>query len=216
MESMPKDSQRTGIASQRLLGGVAAAGPLVFTVAWAIASTLQGDYSVIRDDESALAATDAAHPWITVAGDALLGIGTLALGIGLARSLSGRQAAVGCGLLLTAGLAIIVQAFAREDCQFGSCIGGAPSWHQTVHDLGAVVAFFALLGAAFVFWRVFRRDRYWQSLAVYSLVTAGAGLLLLIVSVATEESAVGGLTQRIFLTVPLAWIVVVGLRLRDT
>ena len=141
--------------ARRRLGALAAAGPLVFAVAWAISGALQTGYDPLRDDESSLAAIGAAHPWITITGDVLLGGATLALAAGLFTAPAGRHVTVACSLVLAAGLAIIVQALAREDCltQFAACAGthaGRASWHQALHNTAAGLAFILLAVAPLV------------------------------------------------------------------
>jgi hypothetical protein len=201
------------------LGTLAVAGPMAFTGAWVIASATQDGYNPWREDESALAALSAAHAWITITGDLLLGAGTLALAAGLARALTGRDVTVAAGLLLTAGFAILVQAVAREDCstQLAACAAseraGDVSWHHQLHGAASVVAFFTILGAPLVLARPFRDHPDWRNLATYSITTAVLGVLLLFGYVSTAETSWNGLTQRIFLSVPLAWIIVVGVRL---
>ena len=73
----------------RRLGLVAAAGPIVFVIGWAVGAATQDGFRIIRDDESALAAIGADHPWITMTGDAVLGIGILTLSIAQAALLDG-------------------------------------------------------------------------------------------------------------------------------
>ena len=72
------------------------AGPVLFTVAWLVAASVQDDYSARREDISALAAVDAQHAWIVMTGIIALGLGIIALGLGL-RGVSddGRSAKVG-------------------------------------------------------------------------------------------------------------------------
>jgi hypothetical membrane protein len=203
----------------RLSGGLAVLGVIACTLAWTTASAIQPGYSSIRDDLSALAALGAAHPWITMAGEFLLGAGIVALATGLVRALSGRDAVVGCCLLLSAGVAACIQAVAREDCptQLTTCAArvrtGAVSWHHTLHGIASVLAFLALLAAPPVLARPFRNDAAWRDLATYSTATAIVGLALLVAYVSTAETGVVGLTQRLFLVAPLAWIAVAGMRL---
>ena len=202
-----------------LLGGLAAAGAAAATLAWTLASAIQPGYDPARDDLSALAATGAAHPWLTMTGEFLLGVGVVALAAGLVAALPGRDVVVGFSLLLSAGLATAIQALAREDCptQHADCVArlqaGQASWHHTLHEATSGLAFVAMLTAPPVLARAFRRDSRWCDLATYSVVTAALGLVLLVAYVATAETAFGGISQRVFLLVPVAWIAVAGTRL---
>jgi hypothetical membrane protein len=181
----------------RVAQRLAIAGPLAFAAAWMTAAALQPGFRPLRDDESALAAIGAAHPWITMTGDVLLGLAVIALAIRLA----GRAVTVGSALLLVAGLAIVVQAVAREDC-VGSC-AGAPSGHQALHDGASAVAFLLLPIAILVLSRAFRPR--------LSRVAGLAALLLLVVFLALSEGPHAGLGEILALLPLLAWIVTAGL-----
>ena len=100
-----------------MLGWLAVMGPVAFTIAWIVAAVLQDGYSVRRDYISELAALDARHAWIMIAGFLLLGAGTVALGIGLAGALEGRLARIGSILVALAGIGAIVAGLARNDCR---------------------------------------------------------------------------------------------------
>jgi hypothetical membrane protein len=203
---------------RRVLGGAAAAGPLAFTTAWVVASASTPGYKASRDDLSALAVVGAPRPWITMTGEVLLAAGILALAIGLAITLAGRDITVGVGLLITTGLAIAVQAVAREDCDTGLAVcvareqAGLVSWHHTLHGLASVLSFLTILAAPIILARPFRGNPHWRALATYSVVTTFVGLALLLADVAAPD-AWTGLAQRIFVTVPVAWTVVIGTQL---
>ena len=201
----------------RRLGLVAAAGPIVFVIGWAVGAATQDGFRIIRDDESALAAIGAEHPWITMTGDTVLGIGLLALSIALAALLDGKRGTIGCVLLATAGLCAIIQALVREDCvsDLGLCAAGrseATTWRQPVHDSAAFIAFIAILAAAFVLAGPLRRLG-WRTLAKYSIGTGAIGTVLLVFYIAVAESDIAGLAQFLFLLVTLGWVTVLGLRI---
>ena len=50
------------------LGRLAVAGPIAFTIAWLISGPVQDEYSLRREDISALAALDAQYAWIMITG----------------------------------------------------------------------------------------------------------------------------------------------------
>jgi hypothetical protein len=203
-----------------LLGRAAAAGPILFAVGWALAGVTQEGFRPIRDDESALAAVGAAHPWITMTGDTLLGIGFLALAALLAFVLDGRRRTIGCSLLVVAGITTIVQAIVREDCvaNLGLCTAAGPpettTWQQWIHDAASGISFLAILIAALVLARPIR-DHGRDALARYSTLTGGIGFLLLIVFIVVSDSSISGLAEFVFLVVPLSWAAVVGLSLAE-
>jgi hypothetical membrane protein len=202
-----------GSARAQPFGLLAAAGPILFLAAWCVSGLTQDGYRLERDDESALAAAGAAHPWLTMVGDSLLGLGFIAFAVVVGAALRGRRAAIGCGLLIVSGIATIVQALVREDCvsELGLCkAAGRPdtwTWHQTVHDSASRVAFLAILASAFVLARPIRVAGH-RELARYSRLTGGIGLVFLVAFIIVSDSSVGGIAEFIFLLVPLAWVAI--------
>lgn len=194
-------------------------GPIAFTIAWIVAALVQDEYSVRREDISALAALDAQNAWIMITGFLLLGVGIVALGAGLAGALKGRPATVGSILVLVAGVGIIVAGLARNDCssELDACAdrvdAGDVSWHHATHDLASLVVFLALVAAPLVFARAFRGDQSWRDLRTYSLITGVLGLVLLVLFLTGVAGSWNGLLQRVFVTVLFLWIAVLGARL---
>ena len=201
------------------LGRLAIAGPIAFTVAWVIGGLAQDEYSIRREDISALAALDAQHPWIMITGFLLLGAGTAALAIGLIRTLKGRAATIGSILVLIAGVGIVVAGIARNDCssELTPCADrvetGDVSWHHTVHDAVSLVIFLALIAAALVLARAFRRNERWHDLRGYSIVTGLVGFVLLVLYITEAAGSWNGVLQRAFVSVLFLWIALLGLRL---
>lgn len=201
-----------------ILCAVAATGPVAFTVGWLV-STLASGTQAWGSDISALAALDAPRPWITMAGEVAFAVSLLALAAGLAISLVGRDVAVGVGMLAATGLAIAAQALAREDCDTGlaACIArqqsGALSWHHSLHEYASVLAFMTSLAAPIILARPFRHDPRWRALALYSVLTTCAGLVLLL-GYAAAPNAWTGVLQRAFVTIPAVWTTVLGTKLR--
>ena len=203
-----------------MLGWLAVMGPVAFTIAWIVAAVLQDGYSVRRDYISELAALDARHPWIMIAGFLLLGAGTVALGIGLAGALEGRLARIGSILVALAGIGAIVAGLARNDCRsrLAACAAridaGEVSWHSATHEVASSVIFLALVAAPLVLARAFSGDESWRDLRAYSITTGVVGLVLLVlVFTGVAGPAWTGVVQRVFVTVLLLWIAILGARL---
>jgi len=202
-----------------LLGRLAVVGPIAFTVAWVAAGLAQDEYSLRREDISALAALDAQKPWFMIAGFLLLGVGIVALAIGLGGALEGRRAVTGAILVAIAGIGIIVAGLARNDCssELDACVeridAGNVSWHHSTHDLVSGVVFLSLVAATLVLARVFRGHESWRDLRIYSIVTGLLGLALLIMFVTEVASSWNGIVQRIFVSVLFLWIALLGARL---
>jgi hypothetical membrane protein len=177
-------------------------------------------YSPRREDISALAALDAQHAWIMIAGIVVLGLSLVALGLGLVGAIDdGRSATIGTILLVVAGLAFVVAGFARNDCssELQACKkrvnAGDVSWHHQVHDTVGIGVFLVLVLAPLVLARAFRRDSRWRDLRRYSLVTGALTLVLLLVFGGDSFSGWNGLAERILVAIPLVWVAVLGTRL---
>jgi hypothetical membrane protein len=206
---------------RRVAGTCAVAGPVVFSAAWLVAWAAQDTYSPRREDISALAALDAQQPWIMEIGFLALAVGLVALGMGLMRAVAGgRLARVGALLVLLAGLGILVAGIARNDCssELLACKAridaGNVSWHHGLHDAVSGVVFLALVVAQVVLARAFRCDSSWRDLRAYSIVSGLLTLALLVLFGSDAIDGWNGLIQRVFLAVPLVWIMVLGIRLR--
>jgi len=201
------------------LGRLAVAGPIAFTVAWLFAGLAQDEYSVRREDISALAALDAQHAWIMITGFLLLAAGTVALGVGLVMTLKGRRAVIGSSLVMIAGIGLLVAGLARNDCsgELPACAArvdaGEVSWHSTVHDMVSLVVFLALIAAPLVLAGSFRGAEHRRDLRSYSIVTGLLGFVLLVSFVIGAAGSWSGVLQRVFVSVLFLWIALLGLRL---
>ena len=196
------------------------AGPVLFTVAWLVAWSVQDVYSARREDISALAAVDAQHAWIMIAGIIALGLSLIALGLGLLGVIhGGRSTTVGPILLVLAGVCFTGAGLARNDCssELQACkervSAGDVSWHHSVHDVLGVVVFLVLAVAPLVLARAFKSDSRWSKLRRYSLLTGALTLALLFVFGAEFFDGWNGLVQRVLILVPLVWIAVLGAHL---
>ena len=143
-------------------------------------------------------------------------------GSALVRAVEGGLAArVGALLVLLAGLGMLVAGFARNGCssELAACKAridaGDVSWHHAVHDAVSGLVFLALVVAQLVLARAFRRDPSWRDLRPYSIVSGALTLALLVLFGTGAIDDWNGLVQRVFLTVPLVWMMVLGIRLRQ-
>jgi hypothetical membrane protein len=206
------------VGGRLVLGWLAVTGPIAFTISWIVAEVLQDGYSLRRDYISELAALDARHPWIMIIGFLWLGAGTVALGIGLAGALKGRLARIGSILVALAGVGSIVAGLARVDCRsrLAACAAridaGDVSWHSATHELVSLVVFLALVAAPLVLARAFS-GAPWRDLRAYSITTGVVALVLLVLLFSGIAGSWGGVVQRLFVTVLLLWIAILGARL---
>jgi len=192
----------------------------VFTVAWLVAWPVQDVYSPRREDISALAALDAQHAWIMIAGIIVLGLSIVGLGLGLVGAIrDGRSALIGEILLVLTGLAFVTAGIARNDCssELQACKkrvnAGDVSWHHKVHDTVGFAALLLLVIAPFVFARAFRADSRWVNLRRYSLITGVLALALAVMVGGETFNGWNGLLERALVAVTFVWIAVLGWRL---
>ena len=211
----------------RQVAGIA--GPVVFTGAWIVSSLRQTGYPAAEIQLSGLAAPDARDPWIMVAGFVVLGGCTVAFGAALHDAL-GRSSSVGQGrwrggagaaprLIQGAGLLTIAAGLLRRDRML--LIPGSVSWHNHAHDVISLVIYADLVAAQVLLAERFGRDagglgpdwRSWRPWLLASSLATGAALA----AFAAQTSASGaGVLQRIAVTIPLAAVAAVAVRLLRT
>jgi len=203
----------------RQVAGIA--GPVVFTGAWIVSSLRQTGYPAAEIQLSGLAAPDARDPWIMVAGFVVLGGCTVAFGAALHDAL-GRSSSVGQGrwrggagaaprLIQGAGLLTIAAGLLRRDRML--LTPGSVSWHNHAHDVISLVIYADLVAAQVLLAERFGRDagglgpdwRSWRPWLLASSLATGAAL-----------AAFAGVLQRIAVTIPLAAVAAVAVRLLRT
>jgi len=211
----------------RQVAGIA--GPVAFTGAWIVSSLRQTGYPAAEIQLSGLAAPDARDPWIMVAGFVVLGGCTVAFGAALHDAL-GRSSSVGQGrwrggagaaprLIQGAGLLTIAAGLLRRDRML--LTPGSVSWHNHAHDVISLVIYADLVAAQVLLAERFGRDagglgpdwRSWRPWLLASSLATGAALA----AFAAQTSASGaGVLQRIAVTIPLAAVAAVAVRLLRT
>ena len=142
----------------RLAALCGVAGPVLFTVAWAVGSLRQPGHGAAEVQLSGLAAEDARDPQIMMAGFVVLGLCSIAFGVALDRVIVPRSA--GPWLVVVAGAAAVAAGVFRRDhlLLIGPGFAGE-SWHNQVHDVVSGVAYGAMLAAPLVLARRWREDR---------------------------------------------------------
>jgi hypothetical protein len=96
--------------------------------------------------------------------------------------------------------------------------GALATGHGRVHLLAALVAFVAVAVGTFVLSRVLARVAGWSSIAGPLLGVSIAAVIaaLLLGSTGLRAQALGGLWERLFLGLELAWLLLVALRIALT
>jgi hypothetical membrane protein len=196
---------------------VGIAGPAAFTGAWIASSLRQTGYPAAEIQISGLAAPDARDPWIMVAGFVVLGGCAVAFGAALRDVLGGRgRAGPAPRLIQGAGLLSIAAGLLRRDRML--LAPGSVSWHNHAHDVISAVIYVDLVAAQVLLAARFGRDpglgdptwKPWRPWLLASGVATGA---LLIAFVADTSAPAAGVLQRVAVTIPLAAIAAVAVRL---
>jgi hypothetical membrane protein len=196
----------------RLGAATGVAGPVAFTLAWVIGSLCQHGLAFAAPQISGLASVAARDPWIMVAGFVVLGGSSVVFGAVLANALGGRRAAgPGPALIQAAGVLAIAAGLLRRDHVL--LTAGPESWHNHAHDVVSAGSYLLLVTApALLAWRL-RRDPRWRRLAIPLAGSAVTSAALLIAFYAGPRDSWDGTLQRIAVSLPLAAIAAVAVRL---
>lgn len=157
------------------------------------------------------------YGWVQALNFVLTGSLILVFGRGLAAHFRA-GAASRTGPLLVQGIGVSLMASGAFNTD-PSAMFGQTSMHGVVHGIfGAIVFTFAPI-SCFVFYRRFRGDPAWRSLAGWTLlsgVVLTIGIVVLKVSQQPESGLFDwkGLVQRVILVTFMAWIFAVAFRLR--
>lgn len=197
-----------GSGEFRWLGAVAGiAGPAAFTGAWIASSLLQTGHPAAEIQISGLAAPDARDPWIMVAGFVVLGGCTVAFGAALHEALGGAAPR----LIQGAGLLTIAAGLLRRDRML--LTPGSVSWHNHAHDVISVVIYVDLVAAQMLLAARFGRDPRWRSWRPWVLASGVATGAVLVAFAADTSAPAAGVLQRVAVTIPLAVIAAIAIRL---
>ncbi|MDF9749468.1 DUF998 domain-containing protein [Arthrobacter sp. ES3-54] len=205
-------------ARRRHIGLAAMAGMIgavLFVSVFTVSGWLYPDYSPTRMFVSELSLGP--YGWVQILNFVLTGALLLAFGLGLAAHFSiGAAFRAGPALIQGIGVSLMASGPFTTDA---SAVFQQASIHGVVHGIfGALVFTFAPI-SCFVFYRRFRREADWRSLAAWTLasgVVLTVGVVLLKIS---QQPGSGlfewkGLVQRVILFTFMAWIFAVAFRLR--
>jgi hypothetical protein len=179
---------------------------VLYVAGWAIAGQVRAGYDPREQAISELFELGA--PWgsrgLLVAGLTLSGVAFLWLAPALDRLLPGRGR-LGPALVAIAGIGTL--GVVAAPCTPG-CPGAETSVTDTWHAITAGTGYTALVLAPVAFaWRIRHEAR---SLAAWSVVLGGAGVVLFALYVVGAIETAPGLQQRLFNTVADAWYVLVA------
>jgi hypothetical membrane protein len=196
----------------RIGAAAGVAGPVAFTLAWVAGSLRQPGLSFGAAQISGLAAENATDPWLMIAGFVALGGCTVGFGAALAAGLGGyRSAGPGPALIQLAGVLAIAAGLLRRDHVLLTT--GPESWHNHAHDVVSAASYVLLVaGPLLLAWRL-RRDSRWRRLTAPLVAATVAAAGLLVAFYAAPHDSVDGTLQRIAVSLPLAAVAAVAVRL---
>ncbi len=196
----------------RIGAAAGVAGPVAFTLAWIAGSLRQPGLSFAAPQISGLAAENATDPWLMISGFVVLGGCAVGFGAALAAGLGGyRAAGPGPALIQAAGVLAIAAGLLRRDHVL--LTAGPESWHNHAHDVVSAASYVLLVaGPVLLAWRL-RRDSRWRRLAGPLAAAAVAAAGLLVAFYAGPHDSWDGTLQRIAISLPLAGVAAVAVRL---
>lgn len=195
-----------------LAGAIAGVlGPAVFTLAWVTAAFRQPGVAFAAPQISGLAAENARDPWLMISGFVLLGGCAIGFGASLRRALGGSQAGPGPRLIQLAGVLTIAAGLLRRDHLL--LTAGPQSWHNHAHDVISAVVYLLLIAVPLLLARRFSIDKRWHGLAAPLVASPAASAALLVAFYSAPHDSWDATLQRIAVSLPLAAIVAVAVRL---
>ncbi len=198
--------------TRRTLGALGIAGILWFALTFLAMHVIQPELDPLRALGSEYA--NGRLGWLMSLGFVMAGLGTLALAVGLRRSLpDARRIGLATGLLAVAALGFVGSGVFPTDIPLEDGTVGY-TFNGKMHAIAGLVLFAPLITAAFLLAGIFRREPGWsvegrRTRAVAWILLLGFPITLLLVPL-----QVGGLLQRISVSIMLAWLMGLGLWVR--
>jgi hypothetical protein len=193
------------------LGGLA--GPILFTLMTIICSSLRTDYNHINQFISELAATGTSNAdLMNYAGFIPSGLMVTAFGVSLLlllpKSVLGRMGSV---LISLFGVGVVLAG--SFSCDVG-CPPENGSIDNLIHNAVSGPAFLSAIIGIFLLSVKFRRLVFWKRIWVYSLISAIAATVFMILLIISLESPTGkGLWQRLLLATIFLWLAITAVKL---
>lgn len=188
------------------LGKIGLTGIGFFVVALISLHFLEPGFSVV-DEYTSDYALGESFGWLMRAAFFAIGLASIAIARGLRQSLErGKRVAATVALFAVSGLAFFIVGTFNGDPTGQTDLSTSGS----IHVLGSVVLFLALLAGAWFLRGVFDRDTRFKRFASAQRWFAIAFTIGLLVTFATPEDGAVGATQRIFVVVLTAWLAFVA------
>ena len=191
------------------LAWVGIAGTVFFTLAVIGLHFLRPDYNPVTRFMSEFAV--GRYGYVMTIAFFALGLGSLALALGIRRGVApSRAKSAGSFLLGIFGIGVFLAGIFPTDLQ-----GSPATTAGTIHDTASLISFVVLISAIFLNSRGFKRDLAWTSYHAASLVMGFAALVTFVLFFISFNSGWLGIGQRAFAAVILLWLLSTGVRLRS-
>ncbi|MFX0066280.1 MAG: DUF998 domain-containing protein [Candidatus Hermodarchaeota archaeon] len=182
--------------------------PIVYTAMWILGGILRSDYSHIRDDISSLFAVDAPHQRLFQSFIVVSSVLLFLFYIGLHEGINdGGGSILGPFLLLTSSvLGVLVALFFPLDAG-----GEMTTLRGKMHTILVVVSGILTIVGMVALWLRLQLVAEWSIFATYSLISAIASFILIIISGIFITSSYRGLLERLGVTPYQLYYFVLGL-----
>jgi hypothetical protein len=190
-------------------GTIGVIGVGLFVLALIGLHILDSDLSVVDEYVSVYALGD--YNWISRAADVAMGLGIIAIALGLRKTLArGKRVTASWVLVLVAGFGFIVSGMFNTDPTntTDATIGGA------IHDLGGYISILSLMIATWLLRGVFKRDEEYS--AMFRTQTRFAVLMTGALAAFIAFEAILGLTQRLLIAVVATWLITLAINIQQT
>jgi hypothetical protein len=190
-------------------------GAVLFVSVFTVLGWLDPNYSSTRMFVSELSLGP--HGWVQILNFVLTGALMVAFGRGLAAHFStGAASRAGPVLVQSIGVSLMASGPFTTD---PSAMFEQTTMHGLVHGIFGAVVFTLAPISCFVFYRRFRKDPAWHSLAAWTLSSGIVLTLGIVILKISQQPGSGmfewkGLIQRVFLVTFMTWIFTVAARLR--
>ena len=191
------------------LGTIAMIGVGWFVVAVLALHVVEPDFSVVNNYISEYALGESG--WLMQSAFFGIGFGVIAIALGLRQTLApGKRVTASVVVLLIAGIGFFVAAIFKTDPTGAT----ETTTDGNLHLVGSVMIFFSLLAVAWMLRGVFKRDPTWEAFAKAQMWFAIVYTVSMVVTFGTPPGGPVGVTQRLFVTLILGWLLTLAWNIR--
>jgi hypothetical membrane protein len=189
-------------------------GAALFAAATVLAGALYPGYSHLHEAVSQLAATNSPSAPIMIIGFFALGVGVVAAGVDMLRTLRGAAGRTAGALTVISGALLFVVGLARPACSdfIGACRAaedaGTIPLHHVLHNLISALLFLLLTIAVFLQARAVAGNGA-KRLGPPALLVGVVSSVTLVTLVVASLGPVAGLVERAYLLVLFGWLIAV-------